>query len=221
MTPYIVRSGAAETIPTPSGNRVGTAEFEVATYYITISHTTSMPHRRTVTGPSPLGWASTFRYGNHAMTTNSTRRPAPGGLARWFARAPRHLYRVRLGFLLGSRFVLLEHTGRRTGKSHQTVLEVVGSGSSAIDVAAAWGSQSDWFRNVVANPKVLISNGIRRSVPATATVLDATTSEAIFDQYRTTHPRAARTLARVFALPFDDGAAMARAIPVVRFTIRS
>jgi hypothetical protein len=38
---------------------------------------------------------------------------------------PIHLYRYNLGRLLGYRFLLLTHRGRKTGILHQTVLEVI------------------------------------------------------------------------------------------------
>jgi hypothetical protein len=44
---------------------------------------------------------------------------------RHLLRAPVYLYRWRLGPLFGKRFLLLTHTGRRTGVRHQTVLEVM------------------------------------------------------------------------------------------------
>jgi hypothetical protein len=50
-----------------------------------------------------------------------------GGLlrTRWLVRAPVWLYRARLGILLGPRFVMLEHTGRKSGARRYVVLEVV------------------------------------------------------------------------------------------------
>lgn len=52
------------------------------------------------------------------------RRP-PSRLLRLLFKAPIALYRLRMGRCLGGRFVLLTHTGRRTGRTHQAVLEVV------------------------------------------------------------------------------------------------
>ena len=46
-------------------------------------------------------------------------------MGRRLARAPIWLYRARLGWCLGPRFVLVEHTGRASGKTRQTVLEVI------------------------------------------------------------------------------------------------
>jgi hypothetical protein len=49
----------------------------------------------------------------------------PRGLARLAFRLPIALYRLGLGSLLGTRFLLLIHTGRKTGRERKTVLEVV------------------------------------------------------------------------------------------------
>jgi hypothetical protein len=44
---------------------------------------------------------------------------------RWFVRAPIWLFRARLGFLAGSRLIMLEHIGRTSGQRRYVVLEVV------------------------------------------------------------------------------------------------
>jgi hypothetical protein len=43
---------------------------------------------------------------------------------RFMMRAPIALYRVGLGGLLGKRFLLLEHTGRKSGLTRRTALEI-------------------------------------------------------------------------------------------------
>ena len=76
------------------------------------------------------------------------------GLVRHLLRAPVYLYRWRLGWLLGHRFLLLTHVGRRTGLRRQTVLEIVEyrrEGPEAV-VVNAFGSDSDWVRNIEAGP---------------------------------------------------------------------
>jgi hypothetical protein len=65
-------------------------------------------------------------------------------LCRLF-RAPVHLYRWRCGWLLGNRFLLLIHVGRRTGLRRHTVLEVVAyrkEGPEAV-VISAFGGYGD------------------------------------------------------------------------------
>ncbi len=44
---------------------------------------------------------------------------------RWLVRAPIWLFRARLGFLAGSRLLLLEHVGRKSGARRYVILEVV------------------------------------------------------------------------------------------------
>jgi hypothetical protein len=46
------------------------------------------------------------------------------GLTRFLFRMPIYLYRLKLGWLFGSRLLLLNHVGRVSGKSRLTILEV-------------------------------------------------------------------------------------------------
>lgn len=69
-----------------------------------------------------------------------------------FLRAPVRLYHWHLGWLLGKRFVLLTHVGRRTGLPRQSVLEVVQYRKEGPEVVVAngFGPNSDWVRNIEA-----------------------------------------------------------------------
>ena len=89
----------------------------------------------------------------------------PNRLLRVLLRMPVWLYRLRLGFLLGHRFLLLTHTGRRSGLARQTVLEVVryDPASNVCVIASGWGEMSDWLRNIQKTPAVRITIGLRRS----------------------------------------------------------
>jgi hypothetical protein len=49
----------------------------------------------------------------------------PAGALRLAFRLPIYLYRLDLGWLLGHRFLLLVHQGRRSGLLRETVLEVL------------------------------------------------------------------------------------------------
>ena len=78
-------------------------------------------------------------------------RTASPGPAAWAARllrvrrivrAPIWLYRARLGFVFGSRLLMLEHTGRKTGIRRYVILEAVGHPDpAAYIVAAGFGSR--------------------------------------------------------------------------------
>jgi deazaflavin-dependent oxidoreductase (nitroreductase family) len=63
------------------------------------------------------------------------------------------LYRWHFGVLLGRRFLLLDHVGRRTGKRHHAVLEVVEYRreiSEAV-VMSGFGWNSNWLKNIETN----------------------------------------------------------------------
>ena len=76
-------------------------------------------------------------------------RSRPTGALRLAFRPPIYLYRLGLGQLLGHRFMLLTHRGRRSGRVYQTALEVVRYDPSLREtvVASGWGERSDWYRN--------------------------------------------------------------------------
>ncbi|MBL0887243.1 nitroreductase family deazaflavin-dependent oxidoreductase [Myceligenerans indicum] len=84
----------------------------------------------------------------------------PGWLRRAFA-VPNLLYRCGLGSLLGHRFVQLTHVGRRSGRSHTTVLEVVryDHATGETFVVAAFGKHSDWLLNITSGSGVRVSFG--------------------------------------------------------------
>lgn len=118
---------------------------------------------------------------------------------RWFVRAPIWLYRARLGFLFGSRLLMLEDIGRTSGQRRYVVLEVTARPSpDSYIVASGFGARAQWFRNVRANPQVRVYLGSRRPVPAIARALTGEQSASALTSYANAHPRAWRTLKPVF-----------------------
>lgn len=148
-----------------------------------------------------------------------TERKPLGPVGKFLARAPRYVYRLGLGRLLGRRFVMIEHAGRVSSLPRQTVLEVIRRDGGSLDVAAAWGSTSDWLKNVIAEPSVRLSSGPVQSAPATAALLGPDEAVGVFEAYARTHPRAAQALGRALDLDFGDPAGVAEAVPIVRFTL--
>lgn len=78
--------------------------------------------------------------------------------------APVFLYRWRLGWLLGKRFLLLTHIGRRTGQKHQVVLEVMEYRKRVPEaiVMSGFGQNSDWLLNITAHPHPQVQIGSLR-----------------------------------------------------------
>ena len=145
----------------------------------------------------------------------------PQGIARWLSRFPLWLYRFRLGFLLGNRFLMLTHTGRKSGLARQTVLEVVRHDdlTDSYVVASGWGEQSNWFRNILKTPQVTLTVGFRR-LEALAVRLSPQGAEHEFRDYARRHPRAFRALSSAMMQhpsndPEENSRSLAQSIPVV------
>ena len=160
-------------------------------------------------------------------TTKTYRAPAPP--RGWRAlpwRLPIWFYRLGLGGLLGRRFLLLEHLGRKTGRRRQTVLEVIryDPKGPVFYVASGFGRRSHWFRNIQAHPQVTVQVG-RTRYRAVARVLNPDRAAQVLMAYAWAHPLAFRTLTRLLDIPvprtMDDFRRLAEAIPVVAFEVRA
>jgi deazaflavin-dependent oxidoreductase (nitroreductase family) len=110
--------------------------------------------------------------------------------SRRLIRAPIWIYKARAGALFGSRLLMLEHCGRKSGARRYAVLEVVEHPSDSYVVASGFGRKAQWFRNIQANRRVRVYAGSRRPAPATARVLDQTEADRALAAYRSRHPRA-------------------------------
>ncbi len=115
-----------------------------------------------------------------------------------------YIYRLSLGWLLGQRFLMLTHQGRKTGRIRYTVLEVVRhdqtSGESI--VVSAYGENADWYRNIRAKPALKIQIGGEHYVP----IQRFLTSNEIYNEftdYERRHPSAARILPRLLGFKYD------------------
>ena len=129
----------------------------------------------------------------------------PKGLLRWALRLPIVFYRIGLGWLLGERFLLLNHIGRKSGKLRQTVVEVV-SHDKATDtyyIASGWGYKADWYRNLLARPAITIQVGRRRFRVRAETLPPALGAQVLLN-YRKEHPLAARELSKLMGLDINQ-----------------
>lgn len=80
---------------------------------------------------------------------------------------PSKLYRRGWGWLYGRHLLALTHVGRRTGVLHTSVVEVVHHDPVRDEyiVMAAFGRNSDWYLNLMANPACEVVVGHRRFLP--------------------------------------------------------
>ncbi|HLZ70694.1 MAG TPA: nitroreductase family deazaflavin-dependent oxidoreductase [Dehalococcoidia bacterium] len=138
----------------------------------------------------------------------------PSGLLRRALQLPALLYRVHLGRLLGHRFLLLTHRGRRSGRVRHTVLEVVryDRRSRVCIVTAGWGARAGWYRNLQAHPALAITIGREHYLPKQRFLTDAEVRATLIE-YQRRHRLAARVAARLLGTPI----AQATPLPMVAF----
>jgi len=132
------------------------------------------------------------------MTNSIVDRP-PGKALRLGLRLPIWLYRAQLGWLLGHRFLLLTHTGRKSGLPRQTVIEVVRyeKDTKTCYVVSGWGEKSDWYQNVRKSPQVGIHSGGDR-FQAQAAFIGLEQAVGILEAYAREHPMAFNELSGLF-----------------------
>ena len=160
------------------------------------------------------------------MRITKTMRP-PDGMRRLFYRMPIHAYRLGLGWVFGSRFLLLHHVGRISGKSRLAVLEVVehDETTDTFVVASGFGRTAAWYQNVLQTPEVTIQVG-RRTIPVTARPLSPAEGADVFVRYASRQPRmATRLLVRLLGYAVDGSEAdfreVGQRLPFVRFVPRN
>ncbi|HEX5416739.1 MAG TPA: nitroreductase family deazaflavin-dependent oxidoreductase [Chloroflexota bacterium] len=126
------------------------------------------------------------------------------GLLTALMRVPVYLYRFGLGWLLGHRFLLLTHRGRKSGRSYRTVLEVVHYDPETREsiVVSGWGTAVDWYRNIKANPPIAVATGGRPYRPSYRELSPDETYPIIAD-YLAKSPLPMRAVAR--RLLFGEG----------------
>jgi deazaflavin-dependent oxidoreductase (nitroreductase family) len=154
----------------------------------------------------------------------------PGAVLRAVFRAPIGLYDAGFGWLLGERFLCLTHVGRKSGRQYRTVLEVVGTKPTADEflVIAGFGTSSDWYRNIAANPACEVVVGRHRFMPQDR-VLDEAEAVAVIADYERRNrwilPLVRFLLSKLIGWRYDGSQEarerLVRQLPVVAFRPRT
>lgn len=138
--------------------------------------------------------------------TTSPGKPKPSGLMRWLLRVPPALYRVGLAGRLGPRLLLLTTIGRRTGRRRTVGLNYALDGD-AVYVFSGFG-RTDWYANLLADPRVEVQIGRRRWPGIARAVVDAGERQRARSLLRAVAPRQGppeflRPVIRRFGLDYD------------------
>ena len=118
-------------------------------------------------------------------------------------RLPIYLYRLNLGWLLGHRFLLLTHQGRKSGLPQQAVLEVILYDPATRESVVLPGreKQADWYLNIQARPALDVYTGRKRYVPEQR-FLAPEENHAAITEYAQLHPLAFRFLIKAFGFGY-------------------
>ena len=125
-------------------------------------------------------------------------RRRPGRLALVVFRLPLQAYRHCQGWLMGHTFMVVTHTGRKTGLPHSTVAMILRyePRSREAVVCSAWGPGTDWFRNIRARPALRIDIGRETYTPEQRFLTENESLGVLADCLRR-HPRRFRFIGRV------------------------
>ncbi len=147
----------------------------------------------------------------------------PRGTKALLWRLPIWFYRLGLGWILGDKALLLTHTGRKSGQPRQAVLEIIHAypSENRYQVVSGFGSRSQWYQNIKAEPRVVIQVG-NRIVNAVAKQLDKEPAGDALVLYDQKHPGNLKALSRLIGYKIDHSPTGYRAfgeqIPVIEFT---
>jgi len=144
----------------------------------------------------------------------------PRGIKAIPWRLPIWLYRLKLGWLMGHRTLLLTHIGRVSGQPRTAMLEVVhyDPETNTHYVASGFGAKSQWYQNIMKTPEVTIQVG-NQKISAVAKRLTTPEAEKIFDIYERKHPHAIKNLSKLIGYQMGDSEedmqAFREAIPII------
>jgi deazaflavin-dependent oxidoreductase (nitroreductase family) len=116
---------------------------------------------------------------------------------------------LHLGWVLGDRFMLLTHEGRKSGRTTRTVLEIIDCNETTgeILVISAYGEDANWYRNVRAGKAMEVRVGRTRFCPELRFPGPQETRETIL-RYERKHPESLRKLLKIMGIPYDGSRRM-------------
>lgn len=85
--------------------------------------------------------------------------PRRGSSSWYFFKTALFLWRMGFGRLLGRTLLVLTTRGRNTGRPRHTMVAYVRVAGRDY-VLTGWGTRTQWFRNLKANPRVTVQTGL-------------------------------------------------------------
>ena len=126
-----------------------------------------------------------------------------GPVFKWIFKMPILQYKLGMGWMIGRYILLLTTTGRKSGQPRYTPLEYeYDKENDRYRVAAGWGGNTDWYKNVKADPKVHVQVGRRKFESVAEIASDEEVGQYMMNVSKR-HPRMDRTWNRWAEKPVD------------------
>ena len=115
---------------------------------------------------------------------------------------PRISRRFRKGRKASQLVLVLTTTGRKSGHSHKTPLQYELL-DGAYYVGSARGTQADWFKNIMVDPKVTVEIAGREFSAQAETITDPVRIADFFEIRLERHPKMIKAMMRIEGLPAE------------------
>jgi deazaflavin-dependent oxidoreductase (nitroreductase family) len=127
----------------------------------------------------------------------------PGPLFKWLFKLPILQYKLGLGWITARYVLLLTTRGRKSGRPRHTPLEYIYDAKTGrYRVAAGWGGNTDWYRNLLKNPNVTVRVGRREFAAVAQAAADEEVARYMMS-VSSRHPRMDRVWNRWSDRPLD------------------
>ena len=127
-----------------------------------------------------------------------------GPVFKWIFKMPILQYKLGMGWMIGKYILLLTTTGRKSGQSRHTPLEYeYDKENDRYRIAAGWGGNTDWYKNLKANPKVHVQVGQRKFESVAEIASDEEVGQYMMNVSKR-HPRMDQTWNRWSDKPVDN-----------------
>jgi deazaflavin-dependent oxidoreductase (nitroreductase family) len=128
----------------------------------------------------------------------------PSKFTLFLLKMPIWLYSAHMGWMLGKRFVLINHIGAKTGLPRRTVVEVVAyhPDTKSYFVCSGFGEKAIWYKNLKKTPKTTIQVG-SQTIQAVARFLSPEEGADVMADYALRNPKAAVQVTKFCGHPSD------------------
>lgn len=132
-------------------------------------------------------------------------------IMRFFYKMPIWAFRTGWQPIIGRLFVLMAHTGRKTGQTRYTPLEYRIAPNGRLYVISGYGDKSQWYKNIMADPYVTLQWAGHTEGMQAYRVTDRDELRMLFDQYLRERPVTTKAFLDMLEIPYDLDAIIAKA----------